>query len=144
MADFIELSFDDGTRLALQAFAPLPRAAGDGGQGDGRGTDEPVPGFGESRPVARGGGRMIAATEGALRTLLAPIVPVLQQVHDTVSTVPDPPHELSVSFGVRIGQDLKIGIVGAAAEATMTVAALWHLDTESASSATTAPSGHSG
>ncbi|EPH45102.1 CU044_2847 family protein [Streptomyces aurantiacus] len=124
MTDFVEFAFDDGTLLALQVFAPLPAAlAGTEGETDDEGA---VPGFGTSRPVARGG-RVMAATEGALGTLLAPLVPLLQRVHDTVATVPDAPDELSVSFGLRVSQDLKLGVVGATGEATMVITANWHL-----------------
>ncbi|TLS42761.1 hypothetical protein FE633_29360 [Streptomyces montanus] len=124
MADFVEFAFDDGTLLALQVFAPLPAspAGPEGGPDDA----EAVPGFGRSRPVARGT-RVVASAEGALSALLAPLVPLLQRVHDTVAAVPDAPDELSVSFGLRVSQDLKLGVVGAAGEATMTITANWHL-----------------
>ncbi|MER6122841.1 CU044_2847 family protein [Streptomyces sp. NPDC001795] len=124
MADFVEFAFDDGTLLALQVFDPLPSApAGREHEAD---DNESVPGFGRSRPVARGA-RVVAATESALSALLAPLVPLLQRVHDTVAAVPDAPDELSVSFGLRVGQDLKLGVVGTTGEATMTISANWRL-----------------
>jgi hypothetical protein len=129
MADFVEFSFDDGTLLALQVFDPLP--GGRDAQADG---EEAVPGFGRSRPVARGA-RVVAAAEGALGALLAPLVPLLQRVHDTVTAVPNAPDELSVSFGLRVSQDLKLGVVGAAGEATMTITANWRLPQPAAPSA---------
>ncbi|MFF4827965.1 CU044_2847 family protein [Streptomyces sp. NPDC001312] len=121
MQDYVEFTFADGTAVALQAFAPLS-AAHDGPAAE----DEPVPGFGASRPVSVGS-RVAVAAESTLRSLLAPLAPLLQQVHDSVSTVPDKPSELSVTFGVRVSQDLKLGIVGAGGEATMTVTAQWRL-----------------
>jgi hypothetical protein len=123
MADFVEFTFTDGTLLALQVFDPVPPSSF---QAEEERHEESVPGFGRSRPVARGA-RVVAATETALSSLLAPLVPMLQTIHDTVSTVPDTPNELSVSFGVRITQDLKLGIVGTTGEATMTITANWHL-----------------
>jgi hypothetical protein len=117
VADFIQFTFADGTTVALQAFAPLPSP-----QADQDGSH--VPGFGDSRPVSAGR-RVAVAAEGALRTLLAPLAPLLQEVHDSVSAVRDTPSEISVSFGVRVTNDLKLGIVGAGGEATLTVAAHW-------------------
>lgn len=131
--DFVEFTFADGTAVALQAFAPLSTAK-DGYAAD----DEPVPGFGASRPVSVGS-RVAVAAESTLRALLAPLAPLLQQVHDSVSAVPDKPSELSVSFGVRVSQDLKLGIVGAGGEATMTVTAQWRL--AQPPEGTTAPAG---
>jgi Trypsin-co-occurring domain 1 len=129
MSDFVEFAFDDGTLLALQVFAPLPTALAEAeSETD---DDGAVPGFGTSRPVARGG-RVMAATESALGALLAPLVPLLQRVHDTVVTTPDAPDELSVSFGLRVSQDLKLCVVGATGEATMTITANWHLSSPAA------------
>jgi len=110
----MEFEFEDGSSLALQVF---PAAAP---------AEVPTPGFGASVPVARGS-RLGAAAGTALRGVLAPLVPLLQQIRDTAAAVPDPPDEISVSFGVRIGHDLKLGVVGAAGEATLTVTANWHL-----------------
>jgi hypothetical protein len=120
MPDFIDFTFDDGTCLALQVFDLPPRSQENEGKGDA------VPGFGGSRPVARGS-RVVAATEGALTSLLAPLGPLLQSVHGTVMAVPNTPRELSVTFGLRVSHDLKLGIVGAGGEATMTVVATWNL-----------------
>ncbi|GAB2932766.1 CU044_2847 family protein [Streptomyces mayteni] len=60
--------------------------------------------------------------------MLRPLGPLLEEVHRSVSAVPDPPEELSVSFGIRIGNDLELGIVGQSADATMTVSATWRAD----------------
>lgn len=48
-------------------------------------------------------------------------------MHDAIRGIPDPPHEISVDFGIQIGQDLKIGIVGANGQASMTISATWQL-----------------
>ncbi|MEK8173118.1 CU044_2847 family protein [Streptomyces sp. M19] len=55
---------------------------------------------------------MTAVATDGLRAVLRPLGPLLQEVHDAVTAVPDPPHEISVEFGVQIGQDLRLGIVG--------------------------------
>ncbi|MFJ3700893.1 MULTISPECIES: CU044_2847 family protein [Streptomyces] len=119
MSDFMEFEFDDGSALALQVF---PATSPD---------ETSAPGFGTSVPVARGA-RLGAVAGTALRGVLAPLVPLLQQIRDTAASVPDSPDEISVSFGVRIGHDLKLGVVGVAGEATLTVTANWHLGQQSA------------
>ncbi|GAB2701967.1 hypothetical protein GCM10010442_20110 [Kitasatospora kifunensis] len=72
-------------------------------------------------------GRVARVTQDALRASLSPLVPLLQQVHDTVALVPQRPHEVSVEFGVRFGSDLKLGIVGGNGEASMKISATWQL-----------------
>ncbi|MFI8092147.1 CU044_2847 family protein [Streptomyces sp. NPDC086080] len=82
-------------------------------------------GFGTVTPVsARRGRAAVVATEG-LRLMLSPLGPLLEEVHRAVTCVPEPPQQLSVTFGVQVGQDLKLGIVGANGHATMTVSATW-------------------
>ncbi|MFD4016337.1 CU044_2847 family protein [Streptomyces sindenensis] len=119
MSDFMEFAFEDGSSLALQVF---PAAAPE---------ETSAPGFGTSVPVARGS-RLGAVAGTALRGVLSPLVPLLQQIRDTAASVPDAPDEISVSFGVRIGNDLKLGVVGVAGEATLTVTANWHLGQQTA------------
>jgi hypothetical protein len=46
-------------------------------------------------------------------------------VHDAALSAPRPPTELSVTFGVQVGQDLKLGIVGGNGQAHLTVTASW-------------------
>jgi hypothetical protein len=72
-------------------------------------------------PVAGGG-----LATGTLRRALRPLGPLLQEVHDAVAAAPTPPQEVSVTFGVEVGHDLKLGIVGAAGKAHLTVSATWH------------------
>lgn len=83
-------------------------------------------GFGAAIPVSRrDGSRSATAAVTALRTALRPLGPLLDEVHDALSASANPPHEIRVEFGLQIGQDLRLGIVGASGRATMTVAATW-------------------
>ncbi|MER6735191.1 CU044_2847 family protein [Streptomyces puniciscabiei] len=85
-------------------------------------------GFGTVTPVsARRGRAAVVATEG-LRLMLSPLGPLLEEVHRSVTSVADPPQQLSVTFGIQVGQDLKLGIVGVNGHATMTVSATWDVD----------------
>lgn len=85
-------------------------------------------GFGTVTPVSSRRGRAaVVATEG-LRTLLRPLGPLLEEVHRSVTSVPAPPQEISVQFGIQVGQDLKLGVVGVNGHATMTVSATWKAD----------------
>jgi hypothetical protein len=115
--DYIEFALDDGAQVRLELAAAGEAPAGDG--------DLPG-GISGVTPVGRGARVGTLATD-ALRSVLSPLGPVLQQVHDSVSGIADPPHELSVAFGIQIGQDLKIGIVGANGQASLTVSATWQL-----------------
>jgi hypothetical protein len=113
----IDAEFDDGTPvrfvLAPTTAAPVRR-------------DSDLPeGMGRAVPVASGGGAVAGLAAGALRAALKPLGPLLQEVHDAVSAVPDPPGELSVTFGVQVGQDLKLGIVGGNGQAHLTITASW-------------------
>ncbi|MEV5594605.1 CU044_2847 family protein [Streptomyces sp. NPDC052496] len=114
--DYVEFPFDDATVRVELAAAGEPA----GGHG---GADLPG-GIGGVTPVGSGA-RVTALASDALRAVLSPLGPVLQQVRDAVRTAPDPPQELAVTFGVQIGQDLKLGIVGSAGQASMTVSASW-------------------
>ncbi|MET8770155.1 CU044_2847 family protein [Streptomyces sp. NPDC004658] len=88
--------------------------------------DDDLPeGMGRAVPVGAGGRAVANFAAEALRGALRPIGPLLQEVHDAATAVPDPPTELTVTFGVQVGQDLKFGIVGAAGQAHLTVTASW-------------------
>ncbi|MEU0371145.1 CU044_2847 family protein [Streptomyces sp. NPDC006283] len=82
-------------------------------------------GFGTATPVARGGARAAAIATDTLRTALRPLGQLLEEVHDAAVNTATPPQELKVEFGIQIGQDLKLGIVGTNGKATMTVSATW-------------------
>ncbi|MFF8611953.1 CU044_2847 family protein [Streptomyces sp. NPDC015350] len=117
-----DLELDDGTpvRFLLAPSAGAPAAA-PAAQDDG---DLPE-GMGQAVPVAAGGRSVAGFAVGALRGALKPVGPLLQEVHDAAVAVPDPPTELSVTFGIQIGQDLKLGIVGGNGQAHLTVTANW-------------------
>lgn len=119
MSTALNAEFDDGTPVRF-LLAPAASAAAPG-------PDDGLPeGMGRAVPVAAGGGGAVASlAAGALRQALRPLSPLLQEVHDAVSAVPEPPSELSVTFGVQIGQDLKLGIVGGNGQAHLTVTATW-------------------
>ncbi|KUN02938.1 hypothetical protein AQI95_25780 [Streptomyces yokosukanensis] len=113
-----ELELDDGTpvRFVLAPGTGAPPAAPD---------DDLPAGLGRVMPVGAGGRAVANFAADALRGALRPIGPLLQEVHDAATAVPEPPTELSVTFGVQVGQDLKFGIVGAAGQAHLTVTASW-------------------
>jgi hypothetical protein len=113
-----ELELDDGTpvRFFLAPAAGAPPVSRD---------DDLPAGLGTVVPVGAGGRAVANLAAGALRGALRPLGPLLQEVHDAATAVPEPPTELSVTFGVQVGQDLKFGIVGAAGQAHLTVTASW-------------------
>ncbi|MFC9123252.1 CU044_2847 family protein [Streptomyces sp. NPDC057067] len=80
--------------------------------------------FGAVIPVARGR-RAAVLAQDVLHSALRPLGPLLEEVHTAVTATAHPPQELTVEFGIQIGQDLKLGIVGANGQATMTVSATW-------------------
>ncbi|MET7643137.1 CU044_2847 family protein [Streptomyces sp. NPDC005426] len=118
-----DIELDDGTPVRF-LLTPAPGsgpAAPAARQEDG---DLPE-GMGRAVPVAAGGRSVATFAVGALRGALKPVGPLLQEVHDAVVATPEPPTELSVTFGVQIGQDLKLGIVGGNGQAHLTVTASW-------------------
>ncbi|WP_030145506.1 CU044_2847 family protein [Streptomyces violaceorubidus] len=125
-----DVTLDDGTPVR---FLLVP---GDGTFPEPHDDDLPE-GMGRAVPVARGTGSVARFAAGALRGALSPLGPLIQEVHDAATAVPDPPTELSVTFGVQVGQDLKLGIVGGTGTAHLTVTASWS-PTASASGAATA------
>ncbi|QKW06907.1 hypothetical protein HUT18_11400 [Streptomyces sp. NA04227] len=76
-------------------------------------------------PVARRGQAVADVAVAVLRTTLQPLGPVIQEVHDAVTAGPTPPAEVTVTFGVQLGQDLKLGIVNGNGQAHLTVTATW-------------------
>ncbi|AWK11833.1 hypothetical protein SSP531S_02640 [Streptomyces spongiicola] len=121
MAEFVKFTFEDGQSVLLEVFpSPLTEQ---------RAGEEPEPGSAPLVPVARpGSGRVARATRGALEQVLKPLVPVLQSVHNTVSTMDQRPQQVTVDLGVKIGNDLTLGIVANKGEASLTVSATWNLD----------------
>lgn len=114
-----DLVFDDGTpvRFLLSAAPGAPAGAE---------PDDDLPeGMGRAVPVAAGGAAVASFAVGTLRRALKPLGPLLREVHDSVVAAPQPPSEISVTFGVQVGQDLKLGIVGGNGQAHLTVTASW-------------------
>ncbi|MFF3554338.1 CU044_2847 family protein [Streptomyces tsukubensis] len=138
MAHSAEFQFEDGTPvrfLLTPGPAPVTAPADPAGPYPGpygpEEDDELPPGMGPAVPVARGDrdrgepGRFAAYAGGALRSALRPVGALLEEVHHTVTSVPQPPSEVSITFGAQIGQDLKLGIVGGTGQAHLTVTAVW-------------------
>jgi hypothetical protein len=124
---YLDFSFSDGTSVVLQAFET---GEPDQGGSDGEPGAAMLPqGLAGGRPVSSGGRRaqVTKLAQDSLRAALSPLAPLLQQVHETVAQVPDPPSEVSVEFGVRFGADLKLGIVGGNGESSMKISATWQL-----------------
>ncbi|MFE6284994.1 CU044_2847 family protein [Streptomyces sp. NPDC057877] len=119
MSTALNAELDDGTPVRF-LIAPATAAAA-------RGSDDGLPeGMGRAVPVATGGTVVAGLAAGALRAALRPLAPLLTEVHHAATAVPEPPTELSVTFGVQIGQDLKLGIVGGNGQAHLTVTASWN------------------
>ncbi|MFE0190280.1 CU044_2847 family protein [Streptomyces sp. NPDC058989] len=125
MPDYAELHLADDTlvRLALDPVSdPDPAPATPG-------HDLPD-GSGAVEPVGRRRERVARIAADGVRTVLQPLGPLLQEVHDSVARTDSPPQELSVEFGLQIGQDLKLGIVGGNNQAVMKVTATWTLTSD--------------
>ncbi|MBL1100780.1 CU044_2847 family protein [Streptomyces coffeae] len=124
MTDYAEIPLSDGTPVRLEL---TPVATANGSPEAGTAADPLPGGIGGVTPVSRARRpATVLVTEG-LRTVLRPLGPLLQEVHDAVSAAPNPPDEIQVQFGVQVGQDLKLGIVGANGQASMTISATWQL-----------------
>ncbi|MEU1051078.1 CU044_2847 family protein [Streptomyces sp. NPDC005876] len=113
-----DLALDDGTPVRF-LLTPPP------GPAPAVPDDDRPDGMGRAVPVADGSRSVARLAAGALRGALSPLGPLIQQVHDAATAVPDPPTELSVTFGVQVGQDLRLGIVGGTGQAHLTVTASW-------------------
>ncbi|MFI8794249.1 CU044_2847 family protein [Streptomyces sp. NPDC055105] len=120
MTDTENYRLDDGTTVRfLLADADQSAFKGDGS----------VDGLGPVIPAGRRGEAVAAVAVGALRSTLRPLGPLVQEIHDAVSAVPSPPTEITVTFGVQLSQDLKLGIVNGNGQAHLTVAATWKPET---------------
>jgi len=114
----MQSEFDDGTPVRFLLTAAPPGAAREQ-------TDDLPEGMGTAVPVGAGRQAVADFVTGTLRHALRPLGLLLQEVHGTVTAVPEPPSEMSVTFGVQVGQDLKFGIVGGNGQAHLTVTATW-------------------
>lgn len=149
MPNFTELRLSDGTPVRFEvrsgegaaphaarpespresagfaASADSPEAGGSAASDEfAEFIDELPDGMGEAVPVGRGAQAAAYAVD-TLRATLRPLGWLLQEVHDAVVSSPNPPHEVNVTFGVQVGHDLKLGIVGGSGEAHLTVSATW-------------------
>ncbi|MGY0057348.1 CU044_2847 family protein [Streptomyces sp. LZ34] len=125
MTDYAEILLADDTSVRLElapvGVAPSSEAGGPPGG---------IGGVGGVTAVGRRSRAAAALAQEGLRAVLRPLGPLLQEVHDAVRAVPNPPHEINVQFGVQVGQDYKLGIVGANGQASLTVSATWQLSAE--------------
>ncbi|MCX4821425.1 CU044_2847 family protein [Streptomyces sp. NBC_01142] len=127
MSTFTELQLADGTAIRFE-LAPAQGAPSGAEPADGRAADpanELPDGMGQSVPVARGGQTVSAFAVETLRRTLQPLSTLLEEVHDAVLAAEHPPQEVNVSFGIQVGHDLKLGIVGGNGQAHITVSATW-------------------
>jgi hypothetical protein len=118
-----EIPLADGTSVRLE-LAPVGDAALTDPYG-GAGRVGGVGGVGGVTPVGRGTRAAAALADAGLGVVLQGLGSVLQDVHDAVRSAPQPPQEFTVQFGVQVGQDLKLGIVGANGNASLTISATW-------------------
>ncbi|MFF7652908.1 CU044_2847 family protein [Streptomyces sp. NPDC007983] len=117
MTEHREIPLADGTSVRLE-LAPV----GDASPADAYGG---VGGVGGVTPVGRATRAAAALADAGLGVVLQGLGSVLQDVHDAVRSAPQPPQEFTVQFGVQVGQDLKLGIVGANGNASLTISATW-------------------
>ncbi|MFJ6756257.1 CU044_2847 family protein [Streptomyces sp. NPDC091273] len=82
-------------------------------------------GLGPIVPVGRRADAVAAVAADALRSTLRPLGTLVQEVHAAMTTVPTPPTEITVTFGIQLTQDLKLGIVNGNGQAHLTVTASW-------------------
>ncbi|MET7289173.1 CU044_2847 family protein [Streptomyces sp. NPDC005573] len=123
-----DLELDDGTPVRFVLLPAAPQAPGPGlaAAPASDPLDDDLPeGLGTAVPVGSFTTAVANFAGEALRGALRPIGPLLQEVHDAATAVPAPPTELTVTFGVQVGHDLKFGIVGSAGQAHLTVTACW-------------------
>ncbi|CAM5275194.1 CU044_2847 family protein [Streptomyces abikoensis] len=125
MPNYAELRLADGTSVRFVLSPGLSRSPA---PDPAPSPEEDLPeGMGRSVPVARGDGRgaVAAFAVDTLRRTLQPLGTLLQEVHDAVTASDPPPAEVDVTFGIQVGHDLKLGIVGGNGQAHLTVSAKW-------------------
>ena len=118
MNDSQDFALSDGTMVHF-LVEPAERPISD--------AEQASDGIGPLVPVARQRRAAAAAAVAAdaLRTTLQPLGSLVQDVHDAVTTGATPPAEVSVTFGVQLGHDLRLGIVSGNGQAHLTVTATW-------------------
>ncbi|MEV7786967.1 CU044_2847 family protein [Streptomyces sp. NPDC088106] len=121
-----DFTLSDGTTVHF-LIQPVERPTSD--------AEQAPDGMGPLVPVARQRRAAAAVAADALRTTLQPLGSLVQDVHDAVTTGATPPAEVSVTFGVQLGHDLKLGIVSGNGQAHLTVTATWKPEHDQASGA---------
>lgn len=121
-----DFTLSDGTTVHF-LIQPAERPTSD--------AEQAPDGIGPLVPVARQRRAAAAVAADALRTTLQPLGSLVQDVHDAVTTGATPPAEVSVTFGVQLGHDLKLGIVSGSGQAHLTVTATWKPEQNQASGA---------
>ncbi|GHB67702.1 hypothetical protein GCM10010347_42250 [Streptomyces cirratus] len=76
-------------------------------------------------PVGRRADAVAAFATDALRSTLKPLGALVREVHSSMTSVPVPPTEVTVTFGIQLTQDLQLGIVNGNNQAHLTVTATW-------------------
>jgi len=135
MGEFVEFSFEDRTSVLMEVFAaPGGLDATGGGP-----PEETFPGaVAPLTPVGRTS-EVITRAGRTLEDVLRPLVPALQAVHRTVLRIPHAPDEVTVTLGVKLANNLQLGIVGGKGEASLTVAATWRITPNTGDPSTAAP-----
>ncbi|MFJ4771028.1 CU044_2847 family protein [Streptomyces uncialis] len=110
------IRLDDGTTVRFLLTDAGPPASNHNG---------PADGLGPVVPVGRRRDAVAAIATDALRSTLTPLGTLVQEVHSAMTTVPTPPTDITVTFGVQLTQDLKLGIVNGNGQAHLTVTATW-------------------
>ncbi|MGW6971545.1 CU044_2847 family protein [Streptomyces sp. NPDC054952] len=82
-------------------------------------------GLGPVVPVGRRADAVAAFATDALRSTLKPLGVLVREVHSSMASVPVPPTEITVTFGIQLTQDLQLGIVNGNNQAHLTVTASW-------------------
>ncbi|ATL86313.1 hypothetical protein HUF15_42970 [Streptomyces samsunensis] len=123
-----EIPLANGTTVRLE-LAPVGEPSPEDAYG----------GVGGVTPVGRGARAAATLANAGLGVILEGLGSVLQEVHDAVRSTPHPPEEFTVQFGVQVGQDLKLGIVGANGNANLTISATWRPSEESGPTVPTVP-----
>ncbi|MFF4644460.1 CU044_2847 family protein [Streptomyces sp. NPDC001389] len=82
-------------------------------------------GLGPVVPVGRRADAVAAFATDALRATLKPLGVLVREVHSSMTSVPVPPTEITVTFGIQLTQDLQLGIVSGNNQAHLTVTASW-------------------
>lgn len=140
MSEFAEFVLSDGAAVRLElAEVGNALAVAVGAEG----SQDLAEGIGGVEPISRGR-RPAVLTGEVLEAVLRPLSPLLRHIHDAVTSDvgPHQPEVVTAEFGVQIGHDLKLGVVGANGQVSLKISATWRLATaepEGAAAAAAAP-----